>query len=131
MPKRKSSVPSASSQRRYKTEMSNLTMSVPRVKEMLKVGKYVGLMSDESVVFLAAVLKYVVAEILQVSLVTARREGAKRIRHEHINMALKTDLDFGSYFKNAAIPASNFVPWKELPDFKLKRLISVRLSPTA
>ncbi|CAL1271453.1 unnamed protein product [Larinioides sclopetarius] len=77
---------------------------------MLKVRKVANRVSDSGAVFMTAVLEYLTAEILEVSLDAARQEGLVRIKARHVNTALKKDPDLGKYFAMAIVPNSKFVP---------------------
>lgn len=91
-------------QRISKSKKAGLAFPVARVKSMLYVHQFGRRISDTSAVFLTSMLEYVTTEILELSLNVARSEGLKRIQPRHVNIALKSDPDFGPNFWKCTIP---------------------------
>lgn len=77
---------------------------------MLKAKNFAHRISDTGAVYLTAVLEYLTAEILELSLNAAHSESERsRIQPRHIEKALKSDPDFLPLFRRAVFPGSIFV----------------------
>ncbi|GBN04058.1 hypothetical protein AVEN_100652-1 [Araneus ventricosus] len=92
--------------RRTMSQKSGLTFPVARIKTMLKAKNFASRISDTGAVFLTAVLEYLTAEILELSLNVA---NGQRIRPQHIETALIQDAEFLPLFRKAVFPGSTFV----------------------
>ncbi|GFY44298.1 histone H2A [Trichonephila inaurata madagascariensis] len=81
--------------RTTKSAKSGLRFPVARIRAMLKAKSFAQRVSDTGAVFLTAVLQYLAAEILEVSLNAARtNNGSRRIQPQHIHIALKVMVSF-------------------------------------
>ncbi|XP_055946970.1 histone H2A-beta, sperm-like [Argiope bruennichi] len=98
--------------RTTKSQKCGLTFPVARIRAMLKAKNFANRVSDSGAVFLTAVLEYLTAEILEVSLNAAAQNGhpaRRRIQPKDIERALKNDPEFLPLFRKAVFPGSIFV----------------------
>ncbi|PRD29229.1 UNVERIFIED_CONTAM: Histone H2A.2 [Trichonephila clavipes] len=101
--------------RTTKSAKSGLRFPVARIRAMLKAKSFAQRVSDTGAVFLTAVLQYLAAEILEVSLNAARtNNGSRRIQPQHIHIALKSDGEFSPLFRNAVFAGSSYVDPKNI-----------------
>ena len=89
---------------------AGLTFPVGRISRMLKDGKYCQRIGATAPVCLAAVLEYIVAEILEVSVMVVRQKKKARIIPRFIYNGLSEDEEFKRLFKKAIITESGVRP---------------------
>lgn len=63
-----------------------------------------------SAVYAAAVLEYLVSEVLDLSGTFAIRQGKKLIQPNHINIAMKYDNELHELTKNTTLPGVTNLP---------------------
>lgn len=101
-----------------KTEKSGLGFPVARIKSMLRVHNYGRRISDTGAVFMAAILEYITAEILELSLNAARSNGSSRINPKQVNLVLKTDEDLSRNFMSSTIPRAGHVTREDILKYR-------------
>ena len=77
---------------------------------MLKTGRYSERVGIGAPVFLAAVLEYLVAEILEVSVMVVRQKKKARIVPRFIFLGLKEDQEFQQLFAQTIITGAGVKP---------------------
>ena len=77
---------------------------------MLKTGRYCQRVGLGAPVYLAAVLEYLVAEILEVSVMVVRQKKKARIVPRFIFMGLIEDMEFKKLFQRTVITGSGVKP---------------------
>ncbi len=77
---------------------------------MLKTGRYSQRVGLGAPVYLAAVLEYLVAEILEVATVVVRQKKKARIVPRYIFLGLCEDDEFKKLFANTIISGSGVCP---------------------
>ena len=77
---------------------------------MLKVGRFAQRIGLGASVYLAAVLEYLVAEILEVSVMVVRQKKKARIVPRFIFLGLKEDDEFKTLFRKTIIKGSGVKP---------------------
>lgn len=89
---------------------AGLQFPVGRIHSRLKKGGHADRISQTAPVYLAAVLEYVVAEVLELSSGVAKDLRKKRIVPRHILLSTKTDTELAELFAHAQISRGGVVP---------------------
>ena len=89
---------------------AGLSFPVGRIARMLKHGRYSERVGLGAPVYLAAVLEYLVAELLEVSVMVVRENKKNRIIPRYIFLGLKDDEEFNKLFQHTLITASGVKP---------------------
>ncbi|EFJ48967.1 hypothetical protein VOLCADRAFT_36244, partial [Volvox carteri f. nagariensis] len=90
---------------------AGLTFPVARVARYLKKGRYADRLSALAAVYLAAVLEYLAAEVLELAGDAARDCKRVRIIPRHILLAVKNDEDLDLVFQQVILPEAGVLPW--------------------
>ena len=77
---------------------------------MLKNGRYSERVGVGASVYMAAVLEYLVAEILEVSVMVVKQHKKSRITPRYMFLGLKEDEEFSSLFQRSVITSSGVKP---------------------
>jgi histone H2A len=85
---------------------AGLSFPVGRIARMLKNGRYSERVGMGAPIYLAAVLEYLVAEILEVSVMVVRQNKKNRIIPRYIFLGLKEDEEFNKLFAHTIITSS-------------------------
>lgn len=89
-----------------RSSKAGLSFPVGRIARMLKTGRYAERVGVGAPVYLAAVLEYLVAEILEVSTMVVKQNKKTRIIPRYIFLGLKEDEEFNRLFQHTIITAS-------------------------
>ena len=89
---------------------AGLSFPVGRIARMLKHGRYSERVGLGAPVYMAAVLEYLVAELLEVSVTMVRENKKNRIIPRYIFLGLKDDEEFTKLFQHALITNSGVLP---------------------
>ena len=89
---------------------AGLCFPVGRISRMLKKGRYSERVGVAGSVYLAAVLEYLVAEILEVSVMVVKQHKKRRITPRYMFLGLKEDDEFSALFKRSVITCSGVKP---------------------
>ena len=89
---------------------ANLIFPVGRIARMLKTGRYSERVGKGASVFLAAVLEYLVAEILEVSNIMVGKHKKSRIIPRYIFLGMKEDQELSSLFNDTIITSAGVKP---------------------
>lgn len=103
MPKGKNNKPTVS-----KSKKADLEMPVGRIGRMLRRGCFYKRYSDATPVYLAAVLEFLVGEVLDLAGVVAKNEGRKRIVPTNIFQGIQEDGGLVDLFSNIVISEGGF-----------------------
>ena len=95
---------------RTTSSKANLIFPVARIMRYLREGRYVTKISLKSCVYLAAVLEYLTAEILDISSEEAAKDNRIRINPRHITLAVRKDQELDKLLSNATISEGGVVP---------------------
>ena len=89
---------------------AGLQFPVARIGRYLRTGGYAKRVSASSPVYLAAVLEYVVAEVLELAGNAAKDNKRVRIVPRHIQLAVRNDDELNQFFGNAVIANGGVLP---------------------
>ena len=89
---------------------AGLCFPVGRIARMLKKGRYSERVGVGASVYTAAVLEYLVAEILEVSVMVVKQHKKARITPRYMFLGLQEDDEFRSLFKRSLITCSGVKP---------------------
>ncbi|GMI65366.1 histone H2A 7 [Hibiscus trionum] len=92
-----------------KSAKAGLRFPVGRIARYLKKGRYAPRYGAGAPVYLAAVLEYIAAEVLELAGNVARDSMKKRINPRHVYIAVRNDKELGKVLKGT-IPGSGFLP---------------------
>ena len=93
-----------------KSAKAGLTFPVARIGRFLRKGRYAKRVGVGAPVYMAAVLEYVVAELLELSGNAAKDNKKMRIIPRHIQLAVRNDDELNSFFGNAIIASGGVLP---------------------
>lgn len=102
---------SSDHQRRIRTRNNNsnrraradLSFSVNHLERLLREGHYAHHFSSSAPVFLAAIIQYMTATILELAGNEAQRRGSSRITPELLDMAIHNNALLSGYFRSTTI----------------------------
>ncbi|KAJ7760438.1 histone-fold-containing protein [Mycena metata] len=89
---------------------AGLQFPVARIRRLLKEGQYAKRVTALCAVYLAAVLEYLMAELLELSGNCARDQGRKRIIPRHILLAIRNDTELDRLLQGAIIWEGGVLP---------------------
>lgn len=89
---------------------AGLSFPVGRVGRLLRTGNYASRVSGMAGVYLAAVLEYITAEVLELAGNSAYQNKHERITPRDIFLAIRMDEDLDKLFKDAILPATGALP---------------------
>lgn len=91
---------------------AGLIFPVGRVGSLLRRGQYARRVGASSAVYLAAVLEYLTAELLELSAKTVQgqKKPAKRITPRAMTLAVRHDEDLGALLKDVTLSRGGVLP---------------------
>ena len=89
---------------------AGLQFPVGRIGRFLKKGKYASRVGGGAPVYLAAILEYLTAEILELAGNAARDNKKARIVPRHIQLAVRNDEELNKLFGNVTIAQGGVLP---------------------
>ena len=93
-----------------KSAKAGLQFPVGRVARFLKKGKYAERVGAGAPVYLAAVLEYLAAEVLELAGNAARDNKKTRIVPRHIQLAVRNDEELSKLLGSVTIAAGGVLP---------------------
>ena len=96
--------------KRSRSSRAGLQFPVSRVHRFLRQRKYTEHIAAGAPVYLAAVLEYLVAEILELSGNAARENKRRRINPRSIQLAVRSDEELNQLLPKVIIPNSGVLP---------------------
>jgi len=96
--------------RRNRSVRSGLQFPVGRVHRHLRVGRYAKRVTAGAPVYLAGVLEYLAAELLEMAGNAARDHGKARITPRHLMLAVRNDEELNRLLGAVTVPASGTLP---------------------
>ena len=89
---------------------AGLTFPVGRVARYLKQGRYASRVGGGAPVYLAAVMEYLCAEILELAGNASRDNKKKRIIPRHVQLAVRNDEELNKLLDGVTIAAGGVLP---------------------
>jgi len=93
-----------------KSKRSGITFPVTRTLHKLQRGRYARHVGVGAGVYMAAVLEYLVAEVLELSGAFTKDDARVRITPRHIMLTLRMDRELDELTKDTTIPQSGVTP---------------------
>ncbi|XP_075450541.1 histone H2A-like [Ascaphus truei] len=93
-----------------KSSKAGLTFPVGRIHRLLKKGNYANRIGTGSAVYLAAVLEYLCAEILELAGNAARDNKKGRMTPRHFKLAIGNDDELNKLFEGITIAQGGVLP---------------------
>ncbi|KAJ7834110.1 histone-fold-containing protein [Mycena leptocephala] len=90
---------------------AGLVFPVGRIHRLVKQGKYAPRVTFASAVYFAAVLEYLMAELLELAGNCARDNHKQRIIPRHLLLAIRNDGELDRLLKNTIITEGGVVPF--------------------
>ena len=100
----------ASGKSTTKSVKAGLQFPVGRIGRFLKKGRYAKRVGAGAPVYMAAVLEYLCAELLELSGNAAKDNKKNRINPRHIQLAVKNDEELNKFLGRATISAGGVMP---------------------
>ena len=93
-----------------KSEKAGVTFPVSRITRHLKQGRYASRIGSGAPVYLAAVLEYLCAEILELSGNIAKDFHRTRIMPRHMQIAIRNDEELNKMLEKVVIANGGVIP---------------------
>ncbi|KAJ7831072.1 histone-fold-containing protein [Mycena leptocephala] len=98
------------SRRQSRSAKAGLQFPVGRIHRLLKKGNYAPRVGTGASVYLAAVLEYLIAEILELAGNVADANKRHRIIPRHLQLAIRNDAELNKILVSAIFPQGGVVP---------------------
>ncbi|XP_042314338.1 late histone H2A.2.2-like [Sceloporus undulatus] len=102
--------PKPSAFQKTKSAKAGLQFPVGRIARYLRRGNYAERIGAGASVYLAAVLEYLTAEILELAGTAAHDNKKQRIGPRHIQLAVRRDEELNKLFANVTIAEGGVMP---------------------
>ncbi|CAN9511415.1 unnamed protein product [Ophioblennius macclurei] len=111
-----------------RSSKAGLTFPVGRIHRLLRKGNYASRVGSGAAVYLAGVLEYLTAEILELSGTASHQNKKHRIGSRHILLAVKNDEELSDLLAGVTISEGGVVPniHESLIPKKDKKAITVK-----
>lgn len=93
-----------------RSSKAGITFPVGRIHRRLREGRYAERIGSGAPIFMAAVLEYIVAEVLELAGNVCIERGRARITSQHICLAIRNDPELSQLFANVIIPEGGVLP---------------------
>ncbi|KAG4066518.1 hypothetical protein HA402_007154 [Bradysia odoriphaga] len=103
--------PNEKKKRVTKSSKAGLLMPVTRIRNKLKEGRYAKIIGTGGAVFMAGVLEYLAAEVLECAGTVAHNNRRQRINPRHITVAVRSDSELDKLFKDVTIAEGGVLPF--------------------
>jgi histone H2A len=109
-PKPKAASKDAATEGHSRSFKAGLQFPVGRIHRQLKEGRYASRVGAGAPVYLAAVLEYLVAEILELAGNASRDNKRVRIVPRHIQLAVRNDEELNKLLQDVTISSGGVIP---------------------
>lgn len=106
---------------RSRSGKAGLQFPVGRIGRFLKEGRYSERVGSGAPIYLAAVLEYVAAEILELAGNAAKEQKKQRIIPRHIQLAIRNDEELSKFLGAATIASGGVLPHIHAQLVKVKK----------
>ncbi|KAM4904548.1 histone H2A-like [Sylvia borin] len=96
--------------KKRKSVKAGLQFPVGRIYRLLRRGKYAHRIGSAAAIYLAAVMEYMAAEVLELAGNAARENKKTRIMPRHIQLAVSNDDELNKFFSCVIIPEGGVMP---------------------
>ncbi|KAL0375749.1 UNVERIFIED_CONTAM: Histone H2A.1 [Sesamum calycinum] len=93
-----------------KSVKAGLQFPVGRIARFLKKGRYAQRMGIGAPIYMAAVLEYLAAEVLELAGNAARDNKKSRIIPRHVQLAIRNDEELGKLLQGVTIASGGVLP---------------------
>ena len=93
-----------------RTVRAGLQFPVGRIHRLLRKGNYARRVGAGAPVYLAAVMEYLAAEIIELAGNAARDNKKKRINPRHLQLAIRNDEELNNLFAGVTIAQGGVLP---------------------
>ncbi|CAG8444585.1 3435_t:CDS:2 [Ambispora leptoticha] len=100
----------SATQKTSKSVKAGLTFPVGRMGRLLKKGRYADRVGAGAPVYLAAVIEYLTAEVLELAGNAARDNKKQRIIPRHLQLAIRNDEELNVLLRNVHIAEGGVLP---------------------
>ena len=100
----------SSTKQQTQSSRAGLQFPVGRISRYLRQGKYAERVGAGAPVYLAAVLEYLAAEVLELAGNAARDNKKTRIIPRHIQLAIRNDEELAKLMANVTIASGGVLP---------------------
>ncbi|NXS35401.1 H2AX protein, partial [Pomatostomus ruficeps] len=99
-----------SASKRSKSAKAGLQFPVGRVYRLLRRGRHADRIGCGAAIYLAAVMEYMVAEVLELAGNAAHQNKKMRILPRHVQLAVRNDDELNKLFASVTIPQGGVMP---------------------
>lgn len=100
----------AKGQKTSRSKRAGLQFPVSRIHRCLRNGRYAKIIGSGAPVYLAAVLEYLSAEVLEVAGNAARDNSRKQIKPRFMQLAIRNDEELNSLLSKVTIAQGGVLP---------------------
>jgi len=93
-----------------RSRKAGLVFPVSRMARHMRQGRYSNRLSGSAPVYLAAVLEYLAAEVMELAGNAARDNNRSRIVPRHLQLAIRSDEELNRLLHNVTLAASGVIP---------------------
>ncbi len=94
-----------------KSSKAGIQFPVGRIARVLKNGRFASRVGAGAPVYLAAVLEYIIAEVLELAGNAAKEQKKQRIIPRHIQLAVRNDEELNKLLGNVVIASGGVLPY--------------------
>ena len=96
--------------KKSRSDRAGLQFPVGRVHRLLRKGLYGKRIGSKAPVYLAAVLEYLTAEVLELAMNTARDNKRLRVTMRHLQLGVRNDEEFNALLGGVTIANGGVLP---------------------